>query len=411
MQIVSLNESQFDRFASNHQYKNYYQTSNFKKVIKKFGYYTKYLGILNDQNKLIGASLIIYKEVFMGKFFGYAPRGILFDYSIPENVNEMTKELKKVLNKEGFILLRIDPYIPLTIRSSEGDIINVNNQGEKIISTLESAGWTYKGKTMYFETEKPRWESLIILNDHPENLFNKFSKQIRNKIRKASANGIIIEKDTNKDVEKVYDFFKKKSNRPINYYKELIENYSENIDIYIAKVDTEALITNARKTYEKEVEINDEYASNIQDMSLPQAEKDSILNKKMNSDKLLTSYKNNLIQATELLKQNPNGLNIAAAIVIYYDNAAYIFVEGIDEEYTNLNASYLLKWQLINDCYEKKMKYINLDGIVGELNEENKYSGLNEMKLGFNSLITEYIGEFDLIINQFNYNLFKKFKK
>ena len=57
------------------------------------------------------------------------------------------------------------------------------------------------------------------------------------------------------------------------------------------------------------------------------------------------------------------------------------------------------------------MKYINLDGIVGELNEENKYSGLNEMKLGFNSLITEYIGEFDLIINQFNYNLFKKFKK
>ncbi len=62
MQIVSLNESQFDRFASNHQYKNYYQSSNFKKVIKKFGYYTKYLGILNDQNKLIGASLIIYKE-------------------------------------------------------------------------------------------------------------------------------------------------------------------------------------------------------------------------------------------------------------------------------------------------------------------------------------------------------------
>ena len=33
------------------------------------------------------------------------------------------------------------------------------------------------------------------------------------------------------------------------------------------------------------------------------------------------------------------------------------------------------------------------------------------MKLGFNTTITEYIGQFDIILNNFTYNLYKKFNK
>jgi len=33
------------------------------------------------------------------------------------------------------------------------------------------------------------------------------------------------------------------------------------------------------------------------------------------------------------------------------------------------------------------------------------------MKLGFNSIITEYIGEFDIILNNFTYNLYKSLGK
>ena len=49
-------------------------------VIVKFGYHAQYLGIVNDENKLIGANLIIYKEVFIGNKVAYALRGILFNY-------------------------------------------------------------------------------------------------------------------------------------------------------------------------------------------------------------------------------------------------------------------------------------------------------------------------------------------
>ena len=71
----------------------------------------------------------------------------------------------------------------------------------------------------------------------------------------------------------------------------------------------------------------------------------------------------------------------------------------------------LLKWQLINDYNNAGLKYINLNAIVGEFNESNEYSGLNESKLGFNSTATEYIGEFDIILNSFAYGLYKKVNK
>ena len=131
----------------------------------------------------------------------------------------------------------------------------------------------------------------------------------------------------------------------------------------------------------------------------------------MESDKLITAYKNSLLVATDLLKNNPDGLIIGGAMIIKYDGAAYIFSEGIDETYGYLNANYLIRWQLINDYTEQGLKYINLNAIVGEFEKKNPFMGLNESKLGFNATITEYIGEFDIILNNFAYNLYKKMNK
>ena len=94
-----------------------------------------------------------------------------------------------------------------------------------------------------------------------------------------------------------------------------------------------------------------------------------------------------------------------------YDNAAYILTEGVDERYSYINANYLIKWNMIDDYNRQGYKYINLNGVVGEFEKDNEYKGLNEMKLGFNPTVTEYIGEFDMIINNVAYNLYEKLHK
>ena len=411
MKIVKLSSSQFDKFASSHIYRNYFQSSMYANVMSKFGYKTNYIGIVNEYNKLVGATLIIYKEVFMKYKIAYAPRGILFNYENKEAIDELVDKLKNVLGKQGFMLLRIDPYIPLTIRNKEGNIININNKGTEIINNLRKAGFSYKGKNLYFETEKPRWEALILLQRNKEEIFAKLDKRTRNKIRRSMNSGIDVVKDETKSVNKLYQFAGKKDKKPLSFYKQMILSFESSIDVYYAKINTEKFVITSRRNYEKEVEYNGMLAEKVQDMNLDEKERNIYLNKKMTSDKLITSYKNSLLVATELLKNNPNGIVIGGVMVIKYDNAAYIFSEGIDEEYGYLNAIDLMRWKLINDYNDAGLKYLNLNAIVGEFEKKNKYSGLNESKLGFNAIVTEYIGEFDIILNNFSYNLYTKFKK
>lgn len=411
MKIVTISPQQFDKYASKHRYRNYYQTSAYGNTMLKFGYNVQYLGITNDQNTLIGATLLIYKEVFMNNKIAYAPRGILFNYENPEQVKELSEKLKKILGKQGFMLLRIDPYIPTTIRDHNGNIMNFNNQANIIMENLKKAGFEHKGRTTFFESEKPRWESLVLLNKDIREIFNSFEKRTRYKIRKAANSGVEVYLDETKNIEELYKFIKRKSPKPIEFYKELIKNYKDSIDIYYARLNTEIYVINSRRSYEAEMTRNDSMSRKIQNPDISPKQKESLLNQKMESDKLLNTYKNSMVLATELLKQYPNGITIGGAIAINYDNSAHIFIEGFNKKYTNLNPSYLIKWRMIDDYNKKQYKYLNLNAIVGEFEKENKYSGLNEMKLGFNSIITEYIGEFDIILNNFTYNLYKSFNR
>ena len=51
--------------------------------------------------------------------------------------------------------------------------MNFNNKGNTIIENLKKAGFKYKGKTLYFETEKPRWEALVVLQRDIREIFAK----------------------------------------------------------------------------------------------------------------------------------------------------------------------------------------------------------------------------------------------
>ena len=408
MKIVTLTEEEFDKYASKHKYRNYYQSSSYANTIKNFGFNIHYLGITDDSDSLIGASLIIFKEIFMGNKIAYAPRGILFDYNDSSKLEELVEKLKQILGKQGFVLLRIDPIIPSTIRDSKGNIININTEANIIITNLKRCSFIRRENNLSLEGEKPSFEAITLFNKPILDIFNNFDKRTRHKIKKATNTGIEIFIDEDKNINKLYEFIKNKHDKPIEFYENLIKNFNSNIDIYYSVLNTEKFVISSKKLYEREMDINDELARKIQDSVSKGTDKRTIINKKMESDKLINTYKNDLVLATKLLKEYPKGLIVGGAIVITYDNAAYLVIEGFDTKYKALNPNYLLKWKMINDYHNKSYKYLNLNAVVGVFEENNKYAGLNEMKLGFGSVITEYIGEFDIILNNFGYNISKR---
>ncbi len=66
-------------------------------------------------------------------------------------------------------------------------------------------------------------------------------------------------------------------------------------------------------------------------------------------------------------------------------NAAFLIIEGLNSKFKSLNPSYLMKWELISKYKNMNLKYINFNGVSGDFEHITEYSGLNEMKLGFQS--------------------------
>ena len=325
MKIITLDEISFDKFANTHKYRNYYQTSAYGRTIKNNGYDIHYIGIIDDSGNLLGASLLLYKEVMMNYKIAYAPRGFLFDYTNINNLKEFTTRLKKLLSKQGFISVTVDPYLPVNIRNKDGKIININNEANISLENLKGCGFNYLGPNLFFESKKSRFEAIITLNDDIKDIYQSFEKRVRHKIKKAIRSGIEIYKGSKDDLPTFYDLIKKKYDKPLNYYIDLYNNFDTDIDLYFAKLNTETFVITSRLQYEREIEINNNLANKIQTATNINS-KNKLINEKMESDKLVNTYKKNLVWATNLLKDNPEGLIIGTALNLSYDNVCYLII-------------------------------------------------------------------------------------
>lgn len=407
MKIITMEEESFDAFAKTHRYRNFYQTSRYGKLMAKQGYNVHYMGFLNNNQELIGASLILYKTIFMNYKYAYAPNGFLIDYTNHDFVIELMEKMQKLLYRQNFLFIKIDPLIHCSERTSRGAIISYNPEINDILDILKKAGFTHRGFNKFFETEKPRWNAVTKLTIPTEKLYLSLSKQVKNKIRKADKSGIVTYRATKEELPIFYEFIKKKHKRSLKYYQDFFELYGDQIELYLAKIEPEKFVRKSKLAYEKVLEINDQLSIQIQDKNTKGRDMRKILNKKMASDKLLNNEKENLAKATQMFQSQPEGIIVGGAIIIKYDQGANLLIEGFDQKYKQSDCNYYLKWELIKQLQSEGFHYFNLNAVTGEFTQKNKYSGLNEMKFGFASTAIEYIGEFDFVINKSIYKLYK----
>lgn len=407
MKIITLSEEEFSNFASTHKNRSYHQSVEYAKVMNKEGYDYHLLGFTNNSNVLIGATLLLYKRIFFTYKIAYAPFGFLVDYSNSDFIEELTDKIKKLLLNQRFLFLKINPMIYCSERNKKGEIISYNPEINDILEILKNNNYIHHGYTNFFETEKPRWEAVVRLTASNDILYKNLNKQTRNKIKKASKHGIEIHTATHDEIDILYEFIKRKHKRNLRYYKNLLKSFGDQAEIFLAKLNTETYVTYIKSAYEKELDINSTFNDELQNASIKGQDTTSIINKKMESDKHLTLYQNKLVHATMMLNKYTDGIYVGGMITIKHQNGRYMLIEGFDQKYKDFNPNYLLKWEIIKQSNLSGLGFFNLNGITGEFNQKNKYSGLNEMKLGYGASAMEYIGEFDLIINKAVYNLYQ----
>lgn len=406
MRIIKIDEKRYNDFVMNCPYRSYYQSSSYGRVMNNLGLKDEYYGF-EDGGQLVGVTLVLVKTIFMNFKYGYCPRGIIMDYTQARDINEVTRDFKAALLKDYFLMIKMDPLVISSIRDKRGSIKSQNNNLKSMMSIMEGAGYNHCGFNMMFEAVKTRFEAELNIDLPATTLFKNLSKQTRNKLRKATKYGLTVYKDNKYEMEKYFHLIKDRGFN-LKYYKELHNNFGDNFEIYYAKLNTRVYVENSKKLYEKEMEINDYLTNIIQSHGYKGKKISSVLSKKMESDKLLSAYKSYMVVATELLREYPEGLIVGVTTTLKYADKIYLVTEGYNREYKNLCATYLTKWKIIEKYAQSEMKVFNMGGLSGRFDPKNNpYKGLNEMKFGYGCQAIEYVGEFNLIVNNPMYSIYK----
>ena len=392
MNIKEMSIAEFKEFVSSHFIGNFHESINYAMIKAEEGYDYEFISYGGDD--IVGAALILYKKIG-GYYYGYSPRGFLIDYSNTYLLEDFTKKIKAFYEKKNFVFIKINPEIAVA-KLNKKTMNFEYNENYKIVDNLIRCGYKKLKNNMNFESLLPRVNAIIKLDEFD---VNKLNKNTRNKIKKGLRKGLVLEKCDHNKLNIFYEFIKNKIKKDEYYYNDFYNVFSKtaDVDLLMVKVDYKKFLINSTNAYNNEARINS-YLNN----KLLSNSNSNVINSKMNSDKALLSYKNDIAEASKYLNTNTETY-LAGALVIKYQNRVIIEISGFDKSMGRFSSNYFLYYALIK-YYSKDYKYIDLNGITGDLSKDGYYYGLNRFKMGFNPDVYEYIGEFDLVINDKEYN-------
>lgn len=391
MKLKKLSIFEFDNFAFNHPLGSYHETTSYAMMMSEQGYDYELIGMIDDENQIVAASLILSKKLGLFNRYGYAPKGFLIDYYDKNLLKEFTRLLRKRYYNRNFAFIKINPEISIgTVDYKNKKVIY--NKNQIIEETFKELNFRKLEGHKRFETKIPKYNAIQLLKSSS---LKTFEKPTRNKINRSIRNGMSLIPGKREDIEILYQFIKNKKNQPLNHYYNYYNAFKRNeeIDIFLVKINFEECLINLREKYEEENDRNIILTNKV--MENPT---EANLRKKMYSDSALTNYRENIKEVTESLAESKEKY-IAGALTIKYKNRVNILISGYDKKYKNLCPNYFLHYKLI-EHYKKDFDFLDLNGITGDFSEENPYKGLDEFKLGFNPVTVENIGEYDFIINE-----------
>lgn len=409
MYIKELNNAEFNLFTDSYPQFSIYQTSEYGFIMNTQNYTSVFLGLIDDYERIVAASLILIEKEGIFKY-AYAPKGFLIDYSNKGLVEQFTTLIKEYLGKKKIMAIKINPMIIKSSYDYNTDSTRINPEFQNQMDFLKSLDYYHLGYNNLFEAFKPRYDAIIDLNKPITTLFGNMNKNFKNKIKSADRNGVRVIKGNGDQLDYLYDQVKNKYPRDKKYFEDVLFFLKKRnmIDYYYAKLDTNAYLINVQKKYQKQMDL----CNKLNNKLFKNAGKNNnkLINNKIYEENKLNEFKNELVFATKLLKESPDGILLATMLIAKYRDEVYIFMDGYNKDFKKLNAKHLMTWKLIEKYSKEKYKRFNLGGMTNPYIKNDKYKGLNEFKLSFNARCVEYIGDLELITNQKLYNLYRNSK-
>ncbi len=400
MQIITLTEKEFDDFAKKNEYTSYYQSSHYANLEKQLDRYNiHYLGFEND-GVLVGAALMLYKETILGYKFAYSPRGFLIDYADFNMVSTVTKGIIKLLKKQKFMFIKINPPVIARVEDFDHKTITENENIDELKKVLKNLNYQVAPNPRL-----PRNNIFAKLDKDNDKMFYSLSKENQSKIEHGREKSLILRLNPEDGLDRYEKLVVGKAkDKVINYYKTLYKDFREKnaVDLFILHIDTNHYGMNINKIYNKEYEKNLSLRKIIESGDRDRYNIEMVIEDKMTSDKNLANLEMEVRNSTPLVKKYPNGIDVGICMVAKQGHGVEVVTNYMSPEFANLNAEPFFYFEIMKYYAAQDYQYINLGPAIPK---NNKYP---TNKQGLNSSIYNYIGEYDLVINPLLYRIYLK---
>lgn len=391
MKIVdNLTEKEYINFFNQSKYNHFLQSYEWGMASKSKGLTPVYIGLKNDNNKIVAACMALKRKTPFNMCYFYAPRGVLIDYNNLELLTTFTEELKKYLKKVNAIYFKMDPGVVYQEIDEEARPIEGGKNNYGIFDNLIKLGYKHQGFSTLYTRNQPRYTFRI----DTQRPFDEIEKQMNKtylKTIKRSYN-YDLEVTNEYDNETFYKLMKDIANRnnfngyPKEFYEAFDKEFSKNDSVrYVTiKIYPDRIIEKAEA----------ELAPIKADL-----ENGNIPPKKMaDTQNVIARLEKDIEKFKPYQGKHPDGLISLILICPKTNNAMWTLYIGNNDlaTYTfSVNRAY---YEAIKLAHAEKMDFLDLFGTSGEPHTTiANYAGIHEYKRKMGGTYTEFIGEFDLV--------------
>lgn len=403
MKMIELTQIQFKNYSRIHSQRNIGQTVEFSLM----NHFAKklFLGLIDDNNNIHAASLILIKKIKNQGIEAIAPDGFLIDYSNFELVKTFTIELKKYLNKKKVTFLITDPMFKYKIYDNKYNLIK-NNQD--ILNNFISLNY----KDIGYQDDFEKYDIIIENYNSSKDIYKHFNRNTQKHIKEGINYGITLRKGKKEDIKVAYDIFKKKTPFNCSYYENILSVFNTNdnkFEIFLAELNPNKYLIKSKKLYEEELIRNDKIHEKCNQNIGKITEK--LFNKKMDSDNRLQKLHENLKKAIDINSLYKENLVIGTSLIIKNNREIYFLIDGFKDKYRSIHSTHILKWAIIKKYFKMGYRIFNLGEIHKNFKDiDNKYHNQYLDKIGFGGNIIEYPPNLLLVINKKRYIYYSKIK-
>ena len=412
LKLKKLEKKIYDEFVRNHPSKSHFLQSSawgeFAKVKKHLTPY--YLGLVDEEEQVVAATLLLQKHLPLNFCYFYAPRGFVLNYENKKLIQTITEKIVNFAKSKKAIFIKIDPDIIKRKENYLGEEQKLTYNPEEIYKNLKELGWKHLGFTKNFETMQPRYTFRIDLEKPLEEIESHFSKTTKQRIAKAIKLETEVSIGTKKEVPEFYHLMTLTETRKdfVSYNEDYYETLYEimtgdpyaNATLFLGKVHLNKTIKALEKTLKN---INDQ----ISIMPI-----DSLSKSAKNKLTELTKQKENTMKEINKFKdykqQYGNTVTLSTHMIIEYGDKAWVLYAGNHNILTETYVNYYTYSEHIKYCKEKGIKIYDQFGTIGDLSSDNPRLGLHEFKKKFGGDYIEFLGEWDFVTNKLMYFVFTK---